>query len=54
MKERIGALIGGTVEGMQWLGTFHSHRRAHPAPARRAGRAEIEFHDSRSGRSAAP
>src|SRR4029077_1005901 len=22
MKERIGALIGGTVEGMQWLGTF--------------------------------
>ena len=24
MKERIGALIGGMVEGMQWLGTFHS------------------------------
>src|ERR687895_566413 len=24
MKERIGSLIGGTVEGMQWLGTFHS------------------------------
>jgi DNA helicase-2/ATP-dependent DNA helicase PcrA len=24
MKERIGALIGSTVEGMQWLGTFHS------------------------------
>src|SRR5688572_9401759 len=24
MKERIGALIGGTVEGMQWLGTFHA------------------------------
>jgi DNA helicase-2/ATP-dependent DNA helicase PcrA len=24
MKERIGALIGGTIEGMQWLGTFHS------------------------------
>src|SRR5205085_341058 len=24
MKVRIGALIGGTVEGMQWLGTFHS------------------------------
>lgn len=24
MKERIGALIGETVEGMQWLGTFHS------------------------------
>ena len=23
MKERIGALIGGVVEGMQWLGTFH-------------------------------
>ncbi len=24
MKERIGALIGSSVEGMQWLGTFHS------------------------------
>ena len=24
MKERIGDLIGGVVEGMQWLGTFHS------------------------------
>ncbi|MET0407732.1 MAG: UvrD-helicase domain-containing protein [Hyphomicrobium sp.] len=24
MRERIGSLIGGTVEGMQWLGTFHS------------------------------
>ena len=24
MKDRIGGLIGGTVEGMQWLGTFHS------------------------------
>ena len=24
MKERIGALIGETVEGIQWLGTFHS------------------------------
>jgi len=24
MKQRIGQLIGGTVEGMQWLGTFHS------------------------------
>src|ERR1700760_4831871 len=24
MKERIGALIGGMVEGIQWLGTFHS------------------------------
>jgi DNA helicase-2/ATP-dependent DNA helicase PcrA len=24
MKERIGGLIGGVVEGMQWLGTFHS------------------------------
>jgi DNA helicase-2/ATP-dependent DNA helicase PcrA len=24
MKERIGALIGGVVEGMTWLGTFHS------------------------------
>ena len=24
MKERIGQLIGSVVEGMQWLGTFHS------------------------------
>ncbi len=24
MKTRIGDLIGGAVEGMQWLGTFHS------------------------------
>ena len=24
MRERIGALIGGTLEGMPWLGTFHS------------------------------
>jgi DNA helicase-2/ATP-dependent DNA helicase PcrA len=24
MRERIGGLIGGTVEGMPWLGTFHS------------------------------
>jgi len=24
MKERIGRLIGGMVEGMTWLGTFHS------------------------------
>ena len=24
MKDRIEGLIGGVVEGMQWLGTFHS------------------------------
>jgi DNA helicase-2/ATP-dependent DNA helicase PcrA len=24
MKERIGGLVGGMVEGMAWLGTFHS------------------------------
>src|SRR3974377_1847992 len=24
MKERVGQLVGGTVEGMPWLGTFHS------------------------------
>jgi DNA helicase-2/ATP-dependent DNA helicase PcrA len=24
MKNRVGGLIGGVVEGMQWLGTFHS------------------------------
>ncbi|WP_406870671.1 UvrD-helicase domain-containing protein [Thioclava sp. 'Guangxiensis'] len=24
MKDRIGALLGGSIEGMPWLGTFHS------------------------------
>ena len=24
MKERMGHLVGGSVEGMPWLGTFHS------------------------------
>ena len=24
MKERIGVLVGGAVEGMPWLGTFHA------------------------------
>ena len=24
MKERVGALVGEVVEGMPWLGTFHS------------------------------
>ncbi|WP_395689233.1 UvrD-helicase domain-containing protein, partial [Aestuariivirga sp.] len=24
MRDRIGALIGGAVEGMSWLGTFHA------------------------------
>ena len=24
MKERVGQLVGGAVEGMPWLGTFHS------------------------------
>jgi DNA helicase-2/ATP-dependent DNA helicase PcrA len=24
MKERVGALVGETVEGLRWLGTFHS------------------------------
>src|SRR5215470_7855140 len=24
MKERVGDLVGGIVEGMPWLGTFHS------------------------------
>jgi DNA helicase-2/ATP-dependent DNA helicase PcrA len=24
MKERVGALVGGSVEGMPWLGTFHA------------------------------
>ncbi|HEY0212640.1 MAG TPA: UvrD-helicase domain-containing protein [Paenirhodobacter sp.] len=24
MKDRVGRLLGGAIEGMQWLGTFHS------------------------------
>src|ERR671938_1649827 len=24
MKERVGTMVGGVVEGMPWLGTFHS------------------------------
>src|SRR5438477_12496569 len=24
MRERVGKLVGATVEGMPWLGTFHS------------------------------
>ena len=24
LKERVGQLVGGTIEGMPWLGTFHS------------------------------
>src|SRR5262249_18314027 len=24
MKERVGMMVGGVVEGMPWLGTFHS------------------------------
>src|SRR6187200_101933 len=24
MKERVGVLVGGAVEGMPWMGTFHS------------------------------
>ena len=24
MKDRVGALLGGTIEGMPWMGTFHS------------------------------
>ena len=47
MKERIGALIGGTVEGMQWLGTFHAiGARMLRRHAELAG-LEIEFHHSR-------
>jgi len=44
MKGRIGDLIGGVVEGMQWLGTFHSigarmlRRHAEPPASRRTSR----------------
>ncbi len=54
MKERIGALIGGVVEGMQWLGTFHSIGAAHAAPPCGTGRPQIQFHHPRCRRPAAP
>jgi DNA helicase-2/ATP-dependent DNA helicase PcrA len=31
MKDRVGQLIGGAVEGMGWLGTFHSIGVAMPS-----------------------
>ena len=54
MKHRVGRLVGGVVEGMPWLGTFHSLSREDPAPPRRAGRAEVELHHPRHRRPAPP
>ena len=50
MKDRIGALIGGVVEGMTWLGTFHCDRRQDPAQPCRACRASVRLHDPRHRR----
>ncbi len=44
MKERIGAMVGEEVEGMPWLGTFHSIGVCDAAPAFGAGGAEIRLH----------
>ena len=54
MKARVGQLVGGVIEGMPWLGTFHSLSVQHPAPPRRAGRAEVELHHPRHRRPAPP
>ena len=50
MKERIGHLVGGAVEGMPWLGTFHSIGVQDPAPPRRAGRPQVGLHHPRHRR----
>jgi len=47
MKERIGLLVGGAVEGMPWLGTFRLDRREDPAPPCRNGRPQVRFHNPR-------
>ena len=43
-------MVGGVVEGMPWLGTFHSIGVQDPAPARRTGRAQARFHHPRRRR----
>ena len=53
MKARVGQLVGGVIEGMPWLGTFHALSVKHPAPPRRARRAEVELHHPRHRRPAA-
>ena len=50
MKQRIGLLVGEAVEGMPWLGTFHSIGVKLLAPPRRAGRAAIRLHHPRHRR----
>ena len=50
MKERIGKLIGGAVEGMPWLGTFHSIgvrilRRHHELVGLRSGFTILDMDD---------
>ena len=53
MKERIGHLVGGAVEGMPWLGTFHAIgvrilRRHHELVDLRASRSSISTTSSGS------
>ena len=50
MKERIGALVGGAVEGMPWLGTFHAIGVKILRRHARAGRPEVGLHHSRHRR----
>ena len=54
MKQRIGVLVGEAVEGMPWLGTFHSIGVEAPAPPRRARRPEVRFHHPRHRRPGPP
>ena len=49
MKERIGVLVGGAVEGMPWLGTFHSIGVKLLAPSCGTGRSQVRFHHPRYG-----
>ena len=51
MKLRLGQMLGQAVEGMPWLGTFHSIGGRNPAHPCRAGAAEIQFHRARCRRS---
>ena len=54
MRERVGRLIGEAVEGMPWLGTFHSIGAQDAPPPCRAGRPAVQFHHPRHRRPAAP
>src|SRR5262249_7508231 len=43
MKERVGRMVGQAVEGMPWLGTFHSIGVKIPRPHADLGRLKSDF-----------